>query len=90
MYTTTFEFETKEDASVLIDLINDTLLEWNQQENKVFIYEELEEDAEYNLHRYSNILEEKEIFVSIVIEDNIAQSNINYYDEYGVRESDFY
>lgn len=90
MYTTTFEFETKEDASVLIGLISSTLLEWNAKDNKVFIHEELEEDAEYNLHHYSNILEEKEIFVSVGIEDNTESSSNNYYDEYGLKESDFY
>ena len=90
MYTTTFEFETKEDASHLIGLINDTLLEWNQQDNKVFIYEELEEDAQYNIEVYLNILEEKEIYVFCSIEDNIDKSNINYYAEYGLKESNFY
>ena len=89
MYTTVFEFETKEDASILVGLISDTLLEWNAKDNKVFIHEELEEDAKYNLHHYSNIIEEKEIFVSVVIEDNTEQSNINYYEEYGLNESDF-
>ena len=59
MYTTIFEFETKEDASILIGLISDTLLEWNAKDNKVFIHEELEEDAEYNKDTYLNILEEK-------------------------------
>ena len=89
MYTTIFEFETKEDASILIGLINDTLLEWNAKDNKVFIHEELEEDAEYNLHHYSNILEEKEIFVSVGIEENTETSNNNYYEDYGLKESDF-
>lgn len=89
MFTTIFEFETKEDASVLVELISDTLLEWNAKDNKVFIHEELEEDAEYNLHYYCNILEEKEIFVIVGIEDNTEQSNINYYDEYGLKQSDF-
>lgn len=90
MYTTTFEFETKEDASVLIGLISDTLLEWNAKDNKVFIHEELEEDAIYNEETYSNILEEKEIYVVCKIEDNTESSSNNYYDEYGLKESDFY
>jgi|GEM_PF-5249368 len=90
MYTTTFEFETKEDAAVLVELLSDTLLEWNAKDNKVFIYEEFAEDAQYNLHHYSNILEEKEIYVSIVIEDKTESSGINYYEEYGLKESDFY
>ena len=90
MYTTTFEFETKEDAAVLVELISDTLLEWNQQENKVFIYEETEEDAEYNIENYLSYLEEKEIYVFCSIEDRAESSGINYYEEYGLKESDFY
>lgn len=90
MYTTVFEFETKEDASVLIDLISDTLLEWNAKDNKVFIHEEIEEDAYYNRDTYLNILEEKEIYVFCSIEDNTESSGINYYDEYGLKQSDFY
>ena len=80
MYTTIFEFETKEDASILIGLISDTLLEWNAKDNEVFIHEELEEDAEYNLHHYSNILEEKEIFVSAGIEDNTEKESLTEYE----------
>ena len=90
MYTTIFEFETKEDASILIGLISDTLLEWNQQENKVFIYEELEEDAEYNIENYGIYLENAEIYVNSWVEDNTDQSNTNYYAEYGLKENDFY
>lgn len=90
MYTTTFEFETKEDASVLIGLISNTLLEWNAQDNKVFIYEELEEDAIYNKDNYETILEQKEIYVISWLEDNTESSSNNYYDEYGLKESDFY
>ena len=90
MYTTVFEFETKEDAMVLVELLRDTLLEWNQQENKVFIYEKLEEDAEYNIENYLSYLEEKEIYVFCSIEDNTESSGINYYEEYGLKESDFY
>ena len=89
MYKTIFEFETKEDATVLVELISDTLLEWNAKDNKVFIYEELAEDAQYNIEVYLNILEEKEIYVFCSIEDNTAQSNINYYEEYGLKENDF-
>lgn len=80
MYTTIFEFETKEDASLLMELIRDTLLEWNAKDNKVFIHEELEEDAEYSLHHYSNILEEKEIFVSVGIEDNTEKESLTEYE----------
>lgn len=90
MYTTIFEFETKEDASVLIGLINSTLLEWNAQNNKVFIQEDLEEDAFYNKDNYETILEKKEIYVSSWVEDNTESSSNNYYDEYGLKESDFY
>ena len=90
MYTTIFEFETKEDASILTELISDTLLEWDQQENKVFIYDESEDDAEYNKDAYLNILEEKGIYVFCSIEDNAEEGNINYYEEYGLKESDFY
>jgi len=90
MYTTTFEFETKEDATVLVELLSDTLLEWDEQENKVFIYDEAEDDAEYNKDAYLNILEKKEIYVFCSIEDNTESSGINYYDEYGLKESDFY
>ena len=90
MYTTTFEFETEKEASVLIDLISDTLLEWYDEDNKVFIEEENEEDAIYNKDTYLNILEEKEIYVFCSIEDNTESSGINYYEEYGLKESDFY
>lgn len=90
MYTTTFEFETEKEASVLIDLIKDTLLEWYDEDNKVFIEEENEEDAIYNKDTYLNILEEKEIYVFCSIEDNTESSGINYYEEYGLKESDFY
>lgn len=89
MYTTTFEFETKEEASVLIDLINDTLLEWNAKDNKVFIHEELEEDAIYNQKCYQWYFENAEIYVNSWVEDNTESSGINYYDEYGLKESDF-
>ena len=90
MFTTTFEFETKEDASILVGLISDTLLEWNAKDNKVFIYEELEEDAEYNLVKYIEFCYDKNIYVTADVEDNIAQSNINYYKDYGLKEGDFY
>ena len=90
MYTTVFEFETEKEASVLIDLIKDTLLEWYDEDNKVFIEDENEEDAIYNKDTYLNILEEKEIYVFCSIEDNTESSGINYYDEYGLKESDFY
>lgn len=90
MYTTIFEFEKEKEASVLIDLIKDTLLEWYDEDNKVFIEEENEEDAIYNKDTYLNILEEKEIYVFCSIEDKTESSGINYYDEYGLKESDFY
>lgn len=90
MYTTTFEFETKEDARVLIGLISSTLLEWNAKDNKVFIHEEIEEDAYYNKDIYLKILEEKEIYVFCSIEYNTESSGINYYERYGLRESHFY
>lgn len=80
MYTTTFEFETKEDASVLIGLISNTLLEWNAHNNKVFIHEELEEDAFYNKDSYENILEEKEIYVSSWVEDNTERESLTEYE----------
>lgn len=80
MYTTTFEFKTKEDASILIGLISDTLLEWNAKDNKVFIHEELEEDAEFNKDIYLNILEEKEIYVFCSIEDNTEKENLTEYE----------
>lgn len=90
MYTTTFEFETAEDMKVLIDLIDETLLNWYAYENKVYIEEELEEDAIYNKDTYLDILEKKEIYVFCSIEDNTEPSIINYYEEYGLKESDFY
>lgn len=80
MYTTIFEFETKEEASVLIGLISDTLLEWNAKDNKVFIHEELEEDAFYNKYSYENILEEKEVYVSSWVEDNTEKENLTEYE----------
>ena len=80
MYTTIFEFETKEDASLLIGLISDTLLEWNAKDNKVFIHEDLEEDAFYNKDNYEVILEEKEIYVSSWIEDNTEKESLTEYE----------
>ena len=80
MYTTIFEFETKEDASILIGLISDTLLEWNAKDNKVFIHEELEEDAFYNKDNYEIILEEKEIYVSSWVEDNTERESLTEYE----------
>ncbi len=80
MYTTIFEFETKEDASKLIKLISTTLLEWNAKDNKVFIHEELEEDAFYNKDSYETILEEKEIYVSSWVEDNTEKENLTEYE----------
>ena len=80
MFTTVFEFETKEDASVLIDLISDTLLEWNAKDNKVFIHEELEEDAFYNKDNYEVILEEKEIYVNSWVEDNTEKEILTEYE----------
>ena len=80
MYTTVFEFETKEEASVLIDLISTTLLEWNAKDNKVFIQEELEEDARYNKDNYETILEEKEIYVSSWVEDNTERESLTEYE----------
>lgn len=80
MYTTIFEFETKEDASVLIGLISTTLLEWNAKDNKVFIHEELEEDAIYNKDNYLNILEEKEIYATCSIEDNTERESLTEYE----------
>lgn len=80
MYTTIFEFLTKEEASELIKLISSTLLEWNAKDNKVFIHEELEEDAYYNEETYSNILEEKEIYVFCSIEDNTERESLTEYE----------
>ena len=80
MYTTIFEFETKEDASKLIKLISTTLLEWNAKDNKVFIHEELEEDAFYNKDSYETILEEKEIYVSSLVEDNTEIESLTEYE----------
>lgn len=80
MYTTIFEFETKENASVLIGLISTTLLKWNSKDNKVFIHEELEEDAQYNVHHYCNILEEKEVYVSSWVEDNTEKESLTEYE----------
>ena len=80
MYTTIFEFETKEDASLLIGLISDTLLEWNAKDNKVFIHEDLEEDAFYNKDNYEIILEEKEIYVSSWVEDNTERESLTEYE----------
>ncbi|AXF52383.1 MAG: hypothetical protein [Caudoviricetes sp.] len=80
MYTTIFEFETKEEASELIKLISSTLLEWNAKDNKVFIHEELEEDAEFNKDTYLNILEEKEIYVTCKIEDNTEKESLTEYE----------
>ena len=80
MYTTIFEFETKEDASKLIKLISTTLLEWNAKDNKVFIHEELEEDAFYNKDSYETILEEKEIYVSSWVEDNTERESLTEHE----------
>ena len=80
MYTTIFEFETKEDASLLIGLISDTLLEWNAKDNKVFIHEDLEEDAFYNKDNYEIILEEKEIYVSSWVEDSTERESLTEYE----------
>ena len=80
MYTTIFEFETKEDASLLIGLISDTLLEWNAKDNKVFIHEDLEEDAFYNKDNYEVILEEKEIYVSSWVEDSTERESLTEYE----------
>ena len=80
MHTTIFEFETKEDASVLIGLISDTLLEWNAKDNKVFIHEEIEEDAFYNKNNYETILEEQEVYVSSLVEDNTELEILTEYE----------
>ena len=80
MHTITFEFETKEEASILIDLISTTLLEWNAKDTEVFIYEDLEEDVQFTLETYQNILEEKGIFVSCKVEDNTERENLTEYE----------
>lgn len=80
MFTTIFEFETKEETSELIKLISSTLLEWNAKDNKVFIHEELEEDAFYNKDNYEAILEEKEIYVSSWVEDNTEKESLTEYE----------
>ena len=80
MFTTVFEFETKEDASLLIGLISDTLLEWNAKDNKVFIHEDLEEDAFYNKDNYDMYFELAEIYVSSWVEDNTEREILTEYE----------
>lgn len=80
MYTTIFEFETKEDASLLIGLISDTLLEWNAKDNKVFIHEELQEDAEFNKENYDMCFELAEIYVNSWVEDNTEKESLMEYE----------
>ena len=80
MYTTIFEFETKEDASILIGLISDTLLEWNAKDNKVFIHEDLEEDADHNKENYDMFFEHAEIYVSSWVEDNTERESLTEYE----------
>lgn len=89
MYKTIFTFENREEAKVLIEVIADTLLEWSLVDNVVTIYEELEEDAEFNKDTYLDLMEEKEIYVEVGIVDTSESKSINYYDEYGLKESDF-
>lgn len=80
MYTTIFEFETKEDASILIGLISDTLLEWNAKDNKVFIHEELEEDAYHDKENFDRYFELSEIYVSSWVEDNTEKESLTEYE----------
>lgn len=89
MYKTIFTFENKEEAQVLVGLISETLLEWTLSDKVVTIYEELEEDAELNKVTYLYPLEEKDIYVEVEIVDTSESTGINYYEEYGLRESDF-
>ena len=89
MYKTIFTFENKEETKVLVDLLSPTLLEWTVADNVVTIYDDLEEDAEFNKDTYLDLMEEKEIYVEVEIVDTSEYKGINYYEEYGLRESDF-
>lgn len=89
MYKTIFTFENKEETKVLVDLIKDTLLECTLVDNILTIYDDFEEDAEYNKDTYLDLMEEKDIYVKVEIVDTSESKSINYYDEYGLRESDF-
>lgn len=80
MYTTTFKFETKEEASELIKLISSTILEWNAKDNKVFIHEELEEDANYNKTYYDVFFEDPIMYFNSWVEDNTERESLTEYE----------
>ena len=50
------------------------------KDNKVFIHEDLEEDAEHNKENYEIILEEKEIYVNSWVEDNTERESLTEYE----------
>ena len=93
MYTTIFEFETIEDANVLITLVEGTKLTPVLNDLRVEVYSYKEKEAEFVKDSFNVLLERRDIiFESWVIEqsDEYDDESLNYYDEYGLKESDFY
>lgn len=95
MYKAIFEFETKEDANVLITLVEETKLTPVLNDLRVEVYSYKEKEAEFVKDSFNVLLERRDIiFESWVIEQSDEYDNessgINYYAEYGLKESDFY
>ena len=93
MFTTIFEFETIEDANVLITLVEGTKLTPVLNDLRVEVYSYKEKEAEFVKDSFNVLLERRDIiFESWVIEqsDEYDDESLNYYEEYGLKESDFY
>ena len=92
MYITIFKFETIEDANVLITLVEETKLKPVLNDLRVEIYSYKEKEAEFVKDSFNVLLERRNIiFESWVKEqsDEQEEKSLNYYDEYGLKESDF-
>ena len=92
MHITIFKFETIEDANVLITLVEETKLKPVLNDLRVEIYSYKEKEAEFVKDSFNVLLERRNIiFESWVKEqsDEQEEKSLNYYDEYGLKESDF-
>ena len=81
MYITTFEFETIEDANVLITLVEETKLTPVLNDLRVEIYSYKEKEAEFVKDSFNVLLERRNIiFESWVKEEEQEETSEQLYD----------
>ena len=82
MYITTFEFETIEDANVLITLVEETKLTPVLNDLRVEIYSYKEKEAEFVKDSFNVLLERRNIIFESWVKEEEQEETSEQLDDY--------